>query len=110
MKLFFKTVLSLITFSTVVSAQANDITGKIVDLVTWHDGHSVIKLDNGPANGCSSQFYYSLGKKGVDVKAEPMLSIALAAYLSNRTVSISSVHGSCQGGEEKLTNIRILPN
>ena len=109
MKLFRNTFLAF-SFVLSASSQAADITGKIVELVTWNDGHSFIKLDNGPANGCSSQYYYSLGKKSVDVKAEPMLSIALAAYMASRTVSISSTPGDCQGGQEKLINIRLLPN
>jgi hypothetical protein len=110
MKLIARISLTVVLASLVVSAHANDITGKIVELVTWHDGNSVIRLDNGPINGCPSKYYYSLGLKGQDVKADPMLTLALAAYMSNRTVTISSSHGTCQGGEEKLTNIRILPN
>lgn len=91
-------------------AHAADISGKIVDLVVWNDGHSFIKLESNHVNGCPSQNYYSLGRKSIDVKTDPMLSVALAAYLSNRTVTISSVHGDCQGGQEKLTNIRLNPN
>lgn len=100
--------MSLMLFS--MSAFAGSVTGKIVDLVTWNDGHSVIKLDSNVTNGCASQSYYSLGIKGKDTKAEPMLSVALAAFISGRRVSVSSNPGGCQGGEEKIVNIRMLSN
>jgi hypothetical protein len=90
------------------SVSARVVTGKIVDLVSWLDGHSVIKIENGPVNGCAGQYYYSLGVRGQDVKAEPMLSIALAAYMADKSVQLSTSDGVCQGGEEKITNIRVL--
>jgi hypothetical protein len=91
------------------SVEARDFSGKITDLVTWSDGHSFLTVENGPTNPCGGN-YYSLGIKSRDVKAEPMLAMALAAYLSNRRVTISTTNGDCQGGQEKIVNIRILPN
>ena len=38
------------------------------------------------------------------------MAMALAAYMSNRRVTISTADGDCQGGEEKIVNIRILLN
>jgi hypothetical protein len=100
----------LIVFSIDSAAFARDVTGKIVDLITWSDGHSFIKIENGPINGCSSQYFYSLGVKGQDVKAENMLSVALAAYMGNRNVHLVTADGSCQGGQEKIVAIQLLPN
>lgn len=92
-----------------VSASARDFSGRITDLIVWSDGHSFLTIENAPANPCGSN-YYSLGVKSRDVKAEPMLAMAMAAYMSNRRVTISTADGECQGGQEKIVNIRILPD
>jgi hypothetical protein len=110
MSVFKKLSVTLILLSIGSHALARDVTGKITDLITWSDGHSFIKIENGPVNGCSSQYYYSLGVKGQDVKAETMLSVALAAYMGNRSVHLVTNDGSCQGGQEKLVAIQLLPN
>jgi hypothetical protein len=109
-----KKIIIAITATVVISTlsvpiSARTVSGKIDGLITWLDGHTVIRIQNGPQNGCLGGNWYSLGVKGQDVKAEPMLSVALAAYLANRTVTIVSQDGVCQGGEEKLTNIQITP-
>jgi hypothetical protein len=86
---------------------ARTVTGEISVLTTWSDGHSVIKIENGPINGCPAQYYYSLGVKDQDVKAGPMLSIALAAYMGGKPVHITTSDALCQGGEEKIVNISL---
>ena len=93
----------------IAPVEARDVSGKITDLVTWSDGHSFLTVENAPTNPCGGN-YYSLGVKSRDVKAEPMLTMALAAYMSNRRVTISTTDGDCQGGQEKIVNIRILAN
>ncbi len=103
-----KLLLVIFGASLSLSVHAKTVTGKIVDLISWNDGHTVIKIENGSVNGCPSQYYYSLGVRNQDVQAENMLSVALAAYMSNRTVSLSTNDGVCQGEEEKLNHIRIL--
>jgi hypothetical protein len=109
MKFYKKLLLTVMVCSVSFSASARVVTGKIADLITWQDGHTVIKIQGGPVNGCSSQYYYSLGIKGTDIKAEPMLSVALAAYLAGKTVTISTNDASCQGGEEKVAYLKVLP-
>ncbi len=104
---YFFAILTSVLFIT--SAEARDFSGKITDLITWSDGHSFLTVENAPANPCGGS-YYSLGVKSRDVKAEPMFAMALAAYMSNRRVTISTTDGDCQGGQEKIVNIRILTN
>lgn len=109
MRVSIKVVIALAIGFVCSSASARVVTGKIIDLTTWQDGHTVIKIQNGPVNGCSSQYFYSLGVNGTDIKAESMLSVALAAYLAGKTVTISTNDASCQGGEEKVAYIKVLP-
>ena len=108
-------MLKLIKFSVmfyivigISNANARTLSGKIVDMVTWSDGHTAIRIENGPQNGCTSPDYYSIGVIGQDVKAEPMLSVALAAYISGRSVNLATADGVCQGGQEKVTALRLL--
>lgn len=100
---------ALTSILLIAPVEARDFSGKITDLVTWSDGHSFLTVENAPTNPCGGN-YYSLGVKSRDVKAEPMLTMALAAYMSNRRVTISTTDGDCQGGQEKIVNIRILAN
>lgn len=100
----------LIGVGSAFSVSAREFSGKISNLITWQDGHSIISIENAPDNGCMNKKFYSLGVKGKDVKAEPMLTTALAAYLSGRTVRITTENGGCQGGEEKIIYIQVLPN
>lgn len=108
MKKFNQLAFTLITlFFLISNVQARDMTGNITDLLSWLDGHSVIRIENGPKNNCWNPNYYSLGVRGQDVKAPNMLSIALAAIMQQKPVHINTVDGSCQGGEEKITFISI---
>jgi len=101
---------SVVLMFVVSHASARQLTGKIIDLIGWSDGNTAIKIQNGPINGCSGQYYYSLGIKGQDVKAEAMLSIALTAYTTNRSVTLSTSDGVCQGGQEKINAIQLWPS
>lgn len=96
---------SLLVFTSQVLAR--DVTGKITELISYSDGHSFIAIENGPANGCTDLYHYSLGVKGQDVKAENMLAIALSAYMAGKPVHISTSDGDCQGGQEKITFIKL---
>lgn len=49
MRLFFGFIFSALG----ISASGRDITGNVVDLISYSDGHSFIKIENGPASGCS---------------------------------------------------------
>jgi hypothetical protein len=98
------------TLAFSASALSRTFSGKIIDLISWSDGHSAIKIESGPLNGCSGSTpeYYSLGVKGQDAKAEPMLSMVLAAYLGERPVRIVTTDGNCQGGQEKINQLQVL--
>lgn len=109
MKLIYKLLFIGFLFSICNVSYARTFSGKIIDMVTWSDGHTAIKIENGPNNGCSQIQYYSLGVKGQDPKAEPMLSVALAAYMAGRSVQVSTTDGVCQGGQEKITQLKLLP-
>lgn len=56
---------------------------------------------------CSSQYYYSLGKQGTNAYTNGVLAVALAAHAAGKSVHISSADGSCVGGEEKVTFIKL---
>ena len=90
-----------------ISASARNVSGKITDLMVWNDGHVLIKIENEPINGCPSQYYYSLGKQGTNAYTDGMLSVALTAYVSGKSVHISSADGTCIGGEEKVMYIKL---
>lgn len=104
-----KIAVLIVLTSLTAAASAREVTGKIIDMISWHDGHTIVRLETTTINGCGGKYFYSLGIKGQDTKAEPMLSVALGAYLANRTVKISTVDGSCQGGEEKVVSIQLKP-
>jgi len=53
----------LLGLSISTTASARIFSGKIIDMITWVDGHTVISVENGPNNGCSMAQYYSLGVK-----------------------------------------------
>jgi hypothetical protein len=109
MKVINNIALMMLAMSCSAAVSARMITGKIVDMISWDDGHTFIKIENGPTNGCSDQYSYSLGVRGLDVKAESMLSIALSAYIAGRSVTIVTEDGSCQGGQERIRFIQLLP-
>ena len=109
MKNLGKVLTSLIILVLSTTASARVVTGKINDLMVWNDGHVLIKIENGPINGCSGQYYYSLGKQGTNPYTDGMLSVALAAYVSGKTVTISSSDAVCVGGEEKVIYIKLHP-
>ena len=90
------------------SAFARDVTGKIANLVSWKDGHSWVVIENGPANGCSDAYSYSLGTWGQDARAQNMLSVALAAFMAGRSVHLSTANGVCDGGQEQVTFIELI--
>jgi hypothetical protein len=100
--------LSILLIAPSASVSARNFSGKIIDLVAWSDGHAAISIENAPDNGCTQLKYYSLGVKGQDIKAEPMLSIALTAYIGGHPVQISTFDGMCQGGQEKIHQLRLL--
>lgn len=90
---------------------ASDSSTKIAEIRIYDDGHAVIRFTDLTAQTLCGSWYYSLGL-ATDPKQKAMLSVATAAMLAGKNVSVvtsGTTGAGCQGAEEKVTQLALIP-
>lgn len=83
-------------------------TSTVAGINVYDDGHVVARFTSFPGTNICGSNYFSLGRAG-SPQQKAMFAAALAALAGNKQVSVTSAPSLCNGGEEIISALQILP-
>ena len=102
----FRHIAAGVAFFLSGAASAWDATTHVSSVLAYNDGHVWVTFSDWVGNNACGSNGFSLGTAGA-VQQKAMQSVAQQAMATGKSITVSTVSGQCNGGQEVVRSIQL---